>query len=137
MKMIFFLLALIANPLFSKPVLNLNGLYIYDAPEVLTYKNNNDSRKILLIFSSQKCSHCNVLKHNLAVLSSKTKAELSNRYIIAISEDNIDMLKTFMVTQTPTMFVMNQNRQLLIQPMQGIPVDMNEVITYLFEVSKI
>lgn len=137
MKKIFFLMALIASSLFAKPIFNLNGLYVYDAQEVLNYRSNSDSRKILLIFSSQKCPHCQNLKQNLTVLSQKTKTELSNRYIIAMSEDDLDLLKKFGVTQTPTMFVMNQNKQLLIQPMQGAPVDINEVMAYLFEVSKI
>lgn len=137
MKKIFLFMILFSSIMFGKSLLNLNGLYIYDVHEVLSYVNKNDKRKILLIFSSQKCPHCNSLKQNLSALSQQTKTELSNRYIIAMSEDNLDLLKKFGVTQTPTMFVMNQQKQLLIPPMQGSPVDINEVITYLFEVSKI
>ncbi len=136
MRSFIFIMLLIVNAFASKPVLDLDGILIYEAKEVLSYSNSNDTRKILLIFSTAKCPHCTNLKKQFYSLSPQTKKELSKRYIFALSEDDLSMLKTFNVTQTPTMFVLNQQKQFLIQPMQGEPVDINEVVSYLFEVSK-
>ena len=126
---------LMTNILFAG-ALNLNGLYLYDAKEVLAYKNPNDNRKILLIFSSSSCSHCLTFKNQLASLDTRTKQYLSSRYIFAISENDNSLGQMFGVTSTPTSFILNQKKQLLVQPMIGEPQIIDEFVTYLIAVSK-
>jgi len=132
--LVFFIFAL--NLFASTPVLNLNGIYFYDVKEVLNYSNPDDTRKILLIFSSQQCSYCTSLKMKFAALDNNTKQLLSARYIFSIVEDDAQIHRLFKITSTPTTFVMTQNKKFVVAPMIGEPIDMDNFVNYLFEVSK-
>jgi protein-disulfide isomerase len=75
-------------------------------------------------------------KNQLASLDTRTKQYLSSRYIFAISENDGSLGQMFGVTSTPTSFILNQKKQLLVQPMIGEPQIIDEFVTYLIAVSK-
>ena len=137
MTKIILLLVIMSGLFASAPILNLNGIYLYDAKEVLNYSSLKDTRKIILIFSSQKCSHCVTFKNQLAMLDAKTKQYLDSKFIFALVEDDMQMLQMFKVTSTPTTFVMTQNKKFVVAPLVGEPKDINEFINYLIRVGEI
>ncbi|MFA6137435.1 MAG: hypothetical protein WC667_05040 [Sulfurimonas sp.] len=137
MKKLFLTILLVGNLFASTPILNLNGIFFYDAKEVLNYSNSEDTRKIILLFSSQRCSHCITFKNQLASLDIKTKQYLGTKYIFALVEDDIQMLQMFKVTSTPTTFVMTQNKKFVIAPMVGEPKNINEFVDYLIKSAEI
>lgn len=136
MKSIAVLSMLFLNLFASTPVLDLDGIYFYKVKEVLNYENSQDTRKILLIFSSQQCSYCASFKTKLASLDNNTKRLLNSRFIFTIVEDDTQMLKLFKITSTPTTFVMTQNKKFLVAPMIGEPIDMDNFINYLIKISE-
>ncbi len=121
----------------AKPIVDLNGIYLYDAIEVLQYKNQQDIRKKIVIFSSSKCSHCVTYKKKLFNIDTNTKKYFNNNYVFAIAEDNYNLANSFNVTSTPTTMIFNNNNNLVVQPMVGEPINIDEFISYLISISKI